>query len=190
LNWDIDLKNGEAQVSTKSKGTARKFVNVDFGTSGSWKVVGGFLRQTKPGNPGNVKKLFNLVAEKIPFGVLGRVRKVVAPLHYGTQGVYVAHDSMGWPRYIGRGEVFSRLKARKKTNSEELQYFSIYIIAEKKHTREIETLLIRTVGSLLSFNNRKKRLDNLTGRISDYEVGTDFVERQSRKGRLKPIDPI
>ena len=130
-----------------------------------------------------------MVAEKIPYDFIDDVQKKIVEWGYDTQGVYVAHDSMGWPRYIGRGDVFNRLKARKKINSEELRYFSFYMIANKKHTREIETLMIRTAGSLLSFNDRKRRLDQMTGRVNDYEPGTDFVERQSKKGRPAPIDP-
>ena len=107
--------------------------------------------------------LFSMIAEKIPYSFLDAVRKKVFELDYDTSGVYVAHDSMGWPRYIGRGEVFSRLKERKKQKSAELHNFSFYFIANKKHTREIETLMIRTAGSLLSFNDKKRRLDQMTG---------------------------
>jgi hypothetical protein len=97
---------------------------------------------------------------------------------------------MGWPRYIGRGEVFSRLKARRKAQSQELVYFSLYVIKNKKHTREIETLMIRTAGSLLSFNDRKKRQDQMTGRVTDYEAGTEFAERQTKKGKTVATDPL
>ena len=156
---------------------------------GPWKVVSGYLKRPR-GNPGKIENLFALVAEKVPFSFIDDLRKAALARDYGTQGVYVAHDSMGWPRYIGRGEVFSRLKARRKLNFEELKYFSLYIIKNKKHTREIETLMIRTAGSLLSFNDRKKRLDQMTGRVTDYEAGTEFAERQSKKGRSTAIDPL
>jgi hypothetical protein len=29
-------------------------------------------------------------------------------------GVYIAHDSMGCPRYVGRGDIFARLRAHRK----------------------------------------------------------------------------
>lgn len=181
---------GEIMAQRQNKGSPRKVVTGAIGpTRGPWKVVGGYLKRPR-GNPGKVENLFDLVAEKIPFTFIDDVRKVALSQHYGTQGVYVAHDSMGWPRYIGRGDVFSRLKARRKLNFEELRYFSFYIIKNKKHTREIETLMIRTAGSLLSFNDRKKRLDQMTGRVTDYEAGTSFAERQSKKGRPTPIDPL
>jgi len=172
-----------------NKGISKKVVTGNIGpTRGPWKVVGGYLKRPR-GNPGKVDNLFALVAEKLPFAFIDDLRMAALAQEYGTQGVYVAHDSMGWPRYIGRGEVFSRLKARKKVNAQELCYFSLYVIKNKKHTREIETLMIRTAGSLLSFNNRKKRLDQMTGRVTDYEAGTEFAERQSKKGRPVPIDP-
>ena len=175
---------------SNNKGSSKKIVRGAIGpTRGPWKVVGGYLKRSR-GNPGKIDNLFALVAEKIPFGFIDDVRKAAQARDYGTQGVYIAHDSMGWPRYIGRGEVFGRLKARKKINTEELRYFSFYIIKNKKHTREIETVMIRTAGSLLSFNDRKKRQDQMTGRVSDYEAGTEFAERQSKKGRPTVIDPI
>ncbi|UPK17589.1 hypothetical protein [Bradyrhizobium sp. 131] len=172
-----------------NKKPSRKIVNANFGVKGPWKVVGGTLKRSK-GNPGRVENLFSMVAEKIPYSFLDEVRTTVTDLGYDSQGVYVAHDSMGWPRYIGRGEVFSRLKERKRQRTAELHYFSFYFIANKKHTREIETLMIRTAGSLLSFNDKKRRLDQMTGRVDDYEPGTDFIERQSKKGRPTPLDPI
>jgi hypothetical protein len=98
-------------------------------------------------------------------------------------GVYVAHDSMGFPRYIGRGAIFTRLKARKDAQPLELTYFSFYVVSEKKHEREIETLLIRAAGPLLQFNTRKKRVNIIPGNIRDYEAGTFFYERQYKKGR-------
>ena len=164
-------------------------MNTNFGVKGPWKVVGGTLKRAK-GNPGKIDNLFSMIAEKIPYSFLNEVRSTVTKLGYDTLGVYVAHDSMGWPRYIGRGEVFSRLRERKKQRRAELHYFSFYFIANKKHTREIETLMIRTAGSLLSFNDKKRRLDQMTGRVDDYEPGTDFIERQSKKGRLTSLDPI
>jgi hypothetical protein len=173
-----------------NKAAAKKVVTGPIGpTRGPWKVVGGYLRPG-PGNPGKVDNLFALVAEKIPFSYIDDVRKAAQGRDISFQGVYVAHDSMGWPRYIGRGDVFSRLKARKKAQSQELQYFSLYIIKNKKHTREIETLMIRTAGSLLSFNDKKKRQDQMTGRVTDYEAGTQFAERQSKKGRPVATDPL
>ncbi len=140
-----------------NKGASRKTVTVKIGpTRGPWKVVGGHLKRAR-GNPGKIDNLFALVAEKIPFDFIDDLHKTVRTRDYGTQGVYVAHDSMGWPRYIGRGEVFSRLKARHRINAEELKYFSLYIIKNKKHTREIETLMIRVQTQLSQYATRAAR---------------------------------
>ncbi len=95
----------------------------------------------------------------------------------------MAHDSMGCPRYIGRGNIFQRLEARKMAHPLELEYFSFYVVSEKKHEREIETLLIRAAGFLLEFNDKKKRVGIAPGNVGDYEAGTIFYERQYKKGK-------
>jgi hypothetical protein len=56
-------------------------------------------------------------------------------------------------------------------------------MSEKKHEREVETLLIRAAGFLLQFNDRKKRVGIAPGNVHDYEAGTFFYERQYKKGR-------
>ncbi len=100
-------------------------------------------------------------------------------------GVYIAHDSMGVPRYIGRGQIFNRLMLRQKAQPLELVYFSFYVVSEKIHEREIETLLIRAASTQLHFNTRKKRVDIESGNIRDFEAGTLFYERQRIRGRKK-----
>jgi hypothetical protein len=192
IQYEAHLKSkveGDSAMAG-NKAPAKKIVTGKIGpTRGPWKGVGGYLKPGR-GNPGKVENLFTLVAEKIPFAYLEDVRRAAKENGNPFQGVYVAHDSMGWPRYIGRGDVFGRLKSRKKVHSQELHYFSLYIIRNKKHTREIETLMIRTAGSLLSFNDKKKRQDQMTGRVTDYEANTEFAERQSRKGKPVATDPL
>jgi hypothetical protein len=80
-------------------------------------------------------------------------------------GVYMAHDSMGYARYIGRGAIFARLRARAKAQELELKYLSFYVVKQQKHEREIETLLIRAAGPMLQFNTKKKRLTISAGSI-------------------------
>ena len=147
-----------------------------------WNVQFGELKRHQ-GNPGKAEHLFRVVGEKLPYEALVAVKKHVQDQGFGTNGVYVAHDSMGFPRYIGRGAIFGRLKARKDAQLLELAYFSFYVVSEKKHEREIETLLIRAAGPLLQFNSRKKRVSIMPGNIKDYEAGTLFYERQYKKGR-------
>ncbi|MGP1308779.1 MAG: hypothetical protein ACTS27_01105 [Phycisphaerales bacterium] len=138
-----------------------------------------------PGRPRKTKSIFRHVAEKIPYAALDDVRKEFNEHGWASEGVYVAHDSMGYARYVGRGSVFHRLKVRKRQAPLELAYFSFYIVANKNHEREIETLMIRLGGPHLHFNERKKRVDIAPGSIRDYEAGTRFVERQRRRGRSK-----
>jgi len=123
------------------------------------------------------------VGEKLPFEALSEVRFDLKNLGHPHQGVYVAHDSMGCPRYIGRGDIFQRLEARRKAQPLELKYFSFYVVSDKKHEREIETLLIRAASFLLEFNARKKQIGIDHGNVRDFEAGTRFYERQKRKGR-------
>jgi len=148
----------------------------------TWSVHFGRLRRSTCGNPGSVC-LFKVVAEKIPYEALSRVRRDIREKELPETGVYIAHDSMGSPRYIGRGNIFQRLEARKRAQQLELVYFSFYVVTEKKHEREIETLLIRAAGPLLEFNEKKKRVGIKPGSIRDYEAGTAFYERHYKKGR-------
>jgi len=148
----------------------------------TWNVCEGELRRGR-GRPTN--NLFEIMAEKIPFEAIDAVSKDLKKNDKSHNGVYVAHDSMGYARYIGRGDVFTRLKSRKTAHNLELQYFSFYIVADKKHEREIETLLIRAGGPHLHFNERKKRDDIQPGNVKDFEAGTHFYERQYKRGRPK-----
>lgn len=167
----------------RKKPTATKTVDGQVWTDKKhWTVVHGHLTRGR-GRPRTVQPLFKVVAEKIPYDALDVVKKHLRAIDLPETGVYVAHDSMGIPRYIGRGNIFSRLKARRRTRSHELVYFSFYVVQDKVHEREIETLLIRAAGSSLHFNERKKRVDIEPGRVRDYEAGTAFYERQRKKGR-------
>ena len=87
---------------------------------------------------------------------------------------------MTYARYIGRGNIFQRLAVHK--DALELKYFSFYVVEDKKHEREIETLIIRAAGPLLQFNTKKKRLSISVGSIKDYEAGTLFFERRYKRG--------
>jgi len=145
-----------------------------------WKVRSGRHKRGQ-GHPGKASHLFKVVGEKLPFEALLNVKNDMRERGLSAQGVYVAHDSMGCPRYIGRGNIFSRLNARRKTQPDELIYFSFYVVAEEKDEREIETLLIRAAGYLLEFNERKKKVGIAHGNVRDFEAGTLFYERQKTK---------
>jgi hypothetical protein len=172
-------------MATTPKGTAVKSVKDQVFGDAQWTVCYGEL--AKPKKVGRRRKevdhLFRVVGEKLPFAALAKVKQHLKSEGHTAQGVYVAHDSMGCPRYIGRGNIFQRLEARKKAQQLELEYFSFYVVSEKKHEREVETLLIRAAGFLLEFNTRKKRVGLGPGNIRDYEAGTVFYERQYKKGK-------
>jgi hypothetical protein len=171
------------QANTNRKKPCIKKLGCKVWTNNSvWSVHYGELKRSTSGNPGSVR-LFKVVAEKIPYEALSLVRKHLREEDLPETGVYIAHDSMGSPRYIGRGNIFQRLEARKKAQQLELVYFSFYVVTEKKHEREIETLLIRAAGPLLEFNEKKKRIGIRPGSIKDYEAGTAFYERQYKKGK-------
>ena len=147
----------------------------------NWSVMHGELKKG-PGRSRRIKPLFQYVGEKIPFDALVKVEKKLKELGVKKQGVYIAHDSMGTARYVGRGDIFTRLKQRKKKHPNELVYFSFFVVKDKQHEREVETLLIRGAGPLLEFNQRKKSVGIPSGNVQDYEPGTYYFERQTKKG--------
>ena len=168
----------------RKKGVSTKAIEKSVWSDKTWKVERGKLKRGR-GRPRLARQLFSVVAEKIPFEAIDKIEDEMKQVGISDKGVYVAHDSMGYARYIGRGDVFGRLKQRKKTQQLELQYFSFYIVADNAHEREIETLLIRAGGPQLHFNTRKRRIDIQPGNIRDFEPGTIFFERQYHRGRKR-----
>lgn len=165
------------------KRAGRKQIDETLDADKDWSVKAGRVVRRNPGKvaTGN---LFKFVGEKIPFWAIRKVEKYVSTKLGGQpNGVYLAIDSMGCPRYAGRGAVFSRLKAHKKLYPFELTYFSFYIVKKKQHERELETLLIRSTSFLAVLNKRKVRASIEPGNMLDYEVGTSFIERQYKKGK-------
>ncbi len=166
----------------RRKALSTKITSKTVWFDADWTIRFGELQRGR-GRPRKSRPLFEAVAEKVPFGALGSVQKQMHTEGISTTGIYVAHDSMGVARYIGRGNIFDRLKARRNAQVLELVYFSFYVGLDKTHEREIETLLIRSVGPQLYFNTRKKREDIQPGNVRDYEAGTRFFERQYKRGR-------
>lgn len=173
----------------KPKASATKTIEVQHVfRDHQWTIHYGRLRPG-PGRPEQTARLFVVLGEKLPFECLSAVNKTLKEKKLSRQGVYVAHDSMGYARYVGRGDIFNRLETRRKAQVLELKYFSFYVVKDKKHEREIETLLIRAAGPLLEFNSKKKTVTISTGNIRDYEAGTKFFERQYLKGPAKKRRP-
>lgn len=168
------------------KKPSKKSRAVKIGNDDAWTIVSGKLARPK-GRPTRAQPLFKAVGEKIPYAFLPNVKCELEEKGIAKEGVYIAHDSMGYPRYIGRGDIFNRLVARKKAQKLELTYFSFFVVEEKIHEREIETIMIRAAGPLLDFNNRKVRNDIQPGDLRDFEPGTRYVERQYKKGRKRKV---
>jgi len=68
----------------------------------------------------------------------------------------------------------------------ELAYFSFYLVKDKKHERELETIIIRAASFLTVLNTQKVQDSINPGNVPDYEVGTGFVERRAKAGPRKP----
>lgn len=145
-----------------------------------WTVNFGSL-EAAPGHRQDIPPLFEALGEKLPFEALAKVRNHLKDEGVPLTGVYIAHDSMSYARYIGRGSIFQRLKSCANAHGNELKYFSFYVVKNKNYEREIETLLIRAAGPMLQFNTRKKRLSTRAGDFHDYEAGTLFFQRRDNK---------
>jgi hypothetical protein len=86
--------------NAKRKARATKIVSREnrIGVYGNWVVFPGELRR-KRGRPSGIDQLFCAVAEKLPKeSLLDVCRALSAKLEHKLYGVYVAHDSMGYPR--------------------------------------------------------------------------------------------
>lgn len=173
-------------VATAKKPARKSRVEKVWGDSVHWTVGRGRL-VPGPGRPHKTTRLFKVLGEKLPIESLEDVENEVRANGFGSEGVYMAHDSMGYVRYVGRGRIFSRLKVRARRSPLAIRYFSFYVVQEKVHEREVETLLIRVAAPMLYFNERKKRLDLRPGNIADYEPGTEFFERHYKKGRKAKV---
>jgi len=171
-------------MAKRKKASLSKLVEERLYADTTWTVHSGVLKPS-PGRPESTERLFLVLGEKLPYECLKEVKQHLKSNNLLREGVYVAHDSMGCARYVGRGNIFSRLEQRRKARLLELKYFSFYVVRKKKHEREIETLLIRAAGPLLEFNTKKKTVTISTGNIKDYEAGTKFIERQKKKGKKR-----
>jgi len=168
--------------SVPGKAKATKSIQERVWHDTSWVVSRGVLKRRR-GRPENVKPLFLVVGEKLPFASIDAVGKQVGQRIGSRSGVYVAQDSMGYARYIGRGKIFTRLKEARKNRAHMLVYYSFYVLKSSTHRREIESMLIRAAGPLLEFNTRKRRANIEPGDVYDFEAGTQFFVRSRNRGR-------
>jgi hypothetical protein len=141
-----------------------------------------------PGQKPIVGNLFLCIGEKLPFECLLEVRKHVRAQKFHPDGVYMAHDSFGVPRYGGRGRIFSRLASRKRKYPDELAYFSFYIVKQKNHEKELENAILRAAGPQMAINKVKVRTGPQPGSVRDYEPGTHFYRRfNTTNQRANPV---
>jgi hypothetical protein len=182
-NKPWDGREASYLAMAENKGNSRKRMDDKIWSNSDWVVARGRLVRGK-GRPPKTSHLFEFVAEKIPFESIQAVKKrMLEMITERPNGVYLAHDSMGVARYGGRGDIFTRLVSHRKKYSKELRYFSFYVIANKAHEREIETVILRAAGPQMTLNTRKIAAGLHPGNISDYEPGTNFFERQRPRGR-------
>ena len=93
------------KASTKNSST--KQANSKVCENDHWTIVMGELKRSR-GRPNNTQPIFKMIGEKIPFVFLNQVENKRSEAKRSTNGIYIAHDSMGYPRYIGRGKIFAR----------------------------------------------------------------------------------
>jgi hypothetical protein len=179
-------RNRRITMRSEKQRRRRKDVNSTLWADSEWRVVEGRLTPP-PGRPPKTSRLFQYVAEKLPYECLNSIKAHLAEQADHLAGVYLAHDSMGIARYGGRGQIFNRLAAHKQKYPKQLLYFSFYIIANKAHEREIETAILRAAGPQMMLNIRKVRNGIEVGNVLDYEPGTKFFERQRTSGR-RPLN--
>jgi hypothetical protein len=144
-------------------------------------VEGGGLQQSTS------TRLFQCVAEKLPWASLSAVNANLKSLNITREGVYLAHDSFGVARYGGRGHIIRRLRSHKRKYSRELVYYSFYIIKDKIHEREIENVILRAAGPQLVLNQRKVRDGIEPGSVRDYEPGTRYYRRKLARGSKRMV---
>lgn len=99
-----------ARSRRQPKKPARKSLVQRVWSNDQWTVGWGRL-VPGPGRPPGRPRLFSVVGEKLPIEALSAVRDDLQAAGFRTEGIYVAHDSMGYARYVGRGQIFTRLKA-------------------------------------------------------------------------------
>ena len=165
-------------ANPSNKKPARRHLISTIATTNEVATFGEVQKVNRKGRPTQLQNLFKVVADKLSFELLAAIKKEHLQNFEERNGVYIAHDSVGCPRYIGRGNVFDRLAARKKAHPDELIYFSYFIVEEKRHEREIETLLLRAAAFSVIFNDRKKRVGVAPGDILDFEAGTHYFIRK------------
>lgn len=147
-----------------------------------------------PGRPETIQSLFKVVAEKIPFEALNAVNRYLRDNNIRRNGVYLAHDSMGYARYIGRGRIFPRLRARLKSQILELKYFSFYVVWEMWPGMQSRLPSRKTSGAPSLLHGATEAIPGFRGHRSlpapmfqrEMPYFWRISERNSADGRVRP----
>jgi hypothetical protein len=115
----VKAKSGKkAAAKTQAKKTTDR-VPVWSDAGELWLVVRGKLSKVHKGRQKRQDhtRLFRVIGEKLPKESLEKVWLDQKSRGLPLTGVYMAHDSMGAPRYIGRGQIFWRLRSHFRRHS-------------------------------------------------------------------------
>ena len=161
-----------------------------FSDGTQWTVHHGKLKRGK-GHPGKNQHSFQVLGEKLPYSALAKVKKHVLSLGHKPKGVYVAHDSMGCPRYIGRGNVFQRLESRKKAQTLAQKGTSPFTWSRKRSTSAKSKLCSYGLPAFcLSSTRRKSELESRTGTSATTKQAHYFMSGiTKRERRPKAMNP-
>ena len=127
-----------------------------------------------------------LVGESLP-------REAWSEVPENVSGVYVLFDSSETARYVGISENIRERLRSYFTGSLEADdekravavSFSVFMLANRKTARELESLLIHILGPALFLNKQKQREFGSRPDANVFEAGTLVLQRKS-----KSIDPM
>jgi excinuclease UvrABC nuclease subunit len=101
-------------------------------------------------------------------------------------GVYVLFDSSETARYVGisndiRARLGTYFQGNKPEDNRKRQVtvtFSVFMVKNRNHARELESLLVHVFGDAL-YNRRKIRRFGVRPNMQDNEAGTLLLKRKS-----------
>ncbi len=131
-----------------------------------------------------------LVGEMLP-------REAWRELPDHVAGVYVLFDSSETARYVGiasdvrarLGQYFTGSLEGDNDKRAITASFSVFMVSNRKHARELESLLIHVLGPALFLNKRKQRAFGVRPDAKVFEAGTLVLQRRrSRPTYMLPAE--
>jgi predicted GIY-YIG superfamily endonuclease len=120
------------------------------------------------------------------FTVVGEFLHIdsVNELPDGMTGIYVLFDSSATARYVGlTGDIKVRIRQHmtgKSRADRQKQTFtkrySVYALSDASHARELESVLVRAIGSTLINDRKNRQLLDVKAKLGVYEPGTLILE--------------